>query len=101
MATTKFLGATTVKFLGTSTLKFVDSVNKIWVYFDSTISSTAYSSDYDAIVSGSSGCAIPSEGLAVLPSASGYGVGNIARLTVFDDELNPCGTYFWYEVQLA
>jgi hypothetical protein len=92
----------TVKFLGATTLKFIDTPPgvKTWVTIDTTTSAGSYSSNFDTIAAGSSGCATTTEGLDVLPSASGYAVGDIARVTVFDSSLNPCGTYHWYQVQL-
>jgi hypothetical protein len=92
--------------LNTSSIKL--NANKVrlgrlsWSFLETSADAFAYSPrSVTAILAGASGCATVSEAHDYLDTdypASGYLVGNYARVSVFDDNAMGCGTYHWFVV---
>jgi hypothetical protein len=78
---------------------------KTWVFIETNSNPTAYSPRVlSPIVAGASGCLTVAEAGTYLDSnfpASNYSTGDYARVSVFDNELNGCGTFHWFLVQLV
>ncbi len=73
-----------------------------WSFVETNTNATAYSPrEVTTILAGASGCATVSEAHDYLDTdfpASGYSVGDYARVSVFDDIPTGCGTFHWFVV---
>jgi len=73
-----------------------------WSFVETNTNATAFSPrSVTTILAGASGCATVLEAHNYLDTdfpASGYSVGNYARVSVFDDNATGCGTFHWFVV---